>query len=319
MLDAPVTYNGADLNTVTIEPGNGVRKGCLLEEFDYGRSQGMGYTEKRSQDDGLDASDVFMGARYITLTGTVYGDTPGDLFDRLQFVRTALTPTVAFDKGQPDYGYLPLQFSMPTKDPDFESPGSPGVYVKELEFRARPVGQPQFSVRRDQGALAGGGMQYGNGPDASNAGEKGGAVTWRATLECKDPRMYVRPDIWLPFTTGGSGLPIRNRGDYPAPLDVLLGVTSSNATGKIQIDVGGASLIFTLGVMTSAVLRYSGQLKVLTVQTGGTDTLRMDLMALGTSQTHPKVPPGDSTYNITITPTVVLAVGTRLMYSESFA
>lgn len=318
MLDAPVTYNGADLNTI-IDVQEGVRRGCILEEFDYGRAQGMGYTEKRSQDDGLDASDVFMGARYINLTGTVYGDTPGDLFDRLQTIRTALTPTVAYDVGQPDYGYLPLQFSMPTKDPAFESPGSPGVYVKELEFRARPVGQPQFSIRRDMGALAGGGMQNGNGPDASNLGEKGGAVQFRSTLECKDPRMYVRPDIWLPFTAGGSGLIIHNRGDYPAPLDVLLGITSSTATGKIQIDVGGASLILTLGVMTNAVLRYSGQLKVLTLQTGGTDTLRMDLMALGTSQTHPKVPPGDSTYNITITPTVVLAVGTRLMYSESFA
>jgi len=310
MLDAPVAYNGVELNTV-IEVGNGVRKGCLIEEFDYGRSQGMGYTEKRSQDDGLDASDVFMGARYISLTGTVFGDSPGDLFDRLQSVRTALTPTIAYDVAQPDYGYIPLTFSLPTNDPAFDAGSGP---VKMLEFRARPVGQPQFSIRRDMGAFAGGGMQGG-----SNAGEKGGAVTWRATLECKDPRMYVRPEIWVPFTAGGAGLDITNRGDYPAPLDVLLGVTSSGAGGKFQIDVGGSSLIIALPSLVNAVVRYSGSLKVLTVQTTGIDTLRMDLLSLGTSQQHPKVPPGTSEYNITLTTPLVLAAGTRLMYSESFA
>jgi hypothetical protein len=307
MLDAPVTYNGADLNTIEMV-GNGVRRGCLLEEFDYGRSQGMGYTEKRSQDDGLDASDVFMGARYINLTGTVYGEDPGDTFDRLQGIRSALTPTIAFDVGQPDYGYIPLQFSMPTNDPLFGG-------AKELEFRARPVGQPQFTIRRDTGALAGGGMQ-----GDSNLGEKGGALTWRATLECKDPRMYVRPDIWLPFTGAKTGQPIQNRGDYPAPLDVLLGVTSSGAASGLAFDVGGATLTIMLPSLTNAVVRYSGQLKVLTVDTGGIDTLRMDLMSLGTNQQHPKVPPGTSTYNIRILGTgLVLAAGTRLMYSESFA
>jgi hypothetical protein len=306
MLDAPITYNGVELNTI-IEVGNGVRKGCLIEEFDYGRSQGMGYTEKRSQDDGLDASDVFMGARYISLTGTVFGETPGDLFDRLQTVRTALTPTIAYDVGQPDYGYIPLQFSLPTEDAAF------GL-AKELEFRARPVGQPQFSIRRDMGAFAGGGM---NGP--SNAGEKGGAINWRATLECKDPRMYVRPDIWVPFTGAVTGQPIVNRGDYPAPLDVLLGVTSSTAGGKVEIDVGGSTLIIALPSLTNAVVRYSGQLKVLTVQTTGIDTLRMDLLTLGTSQTHPKVQPKDGeVYNVRVTG-VTLSAGTRLMYSESFA
>jgi hypothetical protein len=318
MLDAPVTYNGTDLNTIEMM-GNGVRRGCMLEEFDYGRAQGMGYTEKRSQDDGLDASDVFLGARYINLTGTVYGENPGDTFDRLQAVRSALTPTVAYDVGQPDYGYIPLQFSMPTNDTAFESPGSPGVYVKELEFRARPVGQPQFSIRRDMGALPGGGMQ-----GDSSLGEKGGAIQWRATLECKDPRMYVRPDIWVPFTTPQTGVPIYNRGDYPAPLNVLLGVTSSSANSGIEIDVGGSTLKIALPSLANAVVRYSGELKVLTVDTGGIDTLRMDLLTLGTNQQHPKVMPTSPThsevYNIRFTGTApVLAAGTRLMYSESFA
>jgi len=307
MLDAPIEYNGVSLNTVT-DVGNGIRKGCLLEEFDYGRSQGMGYTEKRSRDDGLDASDVFMGARYIALTGTVFGDSPSDLFDRLQSIRAALTPTIAYDVAQSDYGYIPLTFSLPTNDPAFAG-------VKELEFRARPVGQPQFSIRRDMGAFAGGGMQGG-----SNAGEKGGAVQWRGTLECKDPRMYVRPEVWLPFTTAQTGVPIINRGDYPAPLDVLLGVTSSAAGSKVEIDVGGSNMVIALGALTNAVVRYSGTLKVLTLQTTGIDTLRMDMLSFNNNTTHPKVQPRDGeVYNIRLIGAITLAAGTRLMYSESFA
>lgn len=312
MLDAPVEYNGVHLNTIE-EMGNGIRRGCLLEEFDYGRAQGMGYTEKRSQDDGLDASDVFMGARYISLTGTVFGDSIGDLFDRLQGVRTALTPTVAYDADQPDHGYIPLTFSLPTKDIAFPT-AQPDVFVKPLEFRARPVGQPQFSIRRDMGAFAGGGM------DGGNASEKGGAVNWRATLECADPRMYVRPDVWVPFTGAMTGQPIINRGDYPAPLDVLLGVTSSAAGSKVEIDVGGSNMVITLGALSNAVVRYSGTLKVLTVQTTGIETLRMDMLSFNNNTTHPKVSPRDGeVYNIRLVGTIALAVGTRLMYSESFA
>jgi hypothetical protein len=311
MLDAPITYNGVELNTI-LDTENGVRRGCVVEEFDYGRSQGLGYTEKRSQDDGLDASDVFMGARYIALAGTVFGNTPGDLFDRLQTIRTALTPTIAYDVGQPDYGYIPLQFSMPTEDTAFPT-GFPDVFVKPLEFRARPVGQPQFSIRRDMGAFAGGGM------DGGNAGEKGGAVSWRATLECKDPRMYVRPDVWIPFTTAKTGQPVVNRGDYPAPLDILLGINSSAANGRFEVDIGGSNMVIDLPSLTNAVVRYSGQLKVLTVETGGIETLRMDLLKFNNNTTHPKVQPGSGVYNIRFFFTSSVAAGTRLMYSESFA
>lgn len=311
MLDAPIQYNGVDLNTV-IDLGNGLRKGCLIEEFDYGQSQGMGYTEKRSQDDGLDVSDVYMGARTIRLTGTAYGGTIAELFDLLQNIRTIFTPTVSFATDQPDHGFIPLTFSIPTMDAQFPSAAGDGTapYVRSLEFRARPVGQPQFAIRRDTGSFNG----EGSG--------RGGAVTWHATLLCADPRMYVRPDIWVPFTGPITGQPITNRGDYPAPVDILLGITSSAAGSSIQIDIGGSNLTITLGALTNAVVRYSGTLKILTLQLSGatTDTLRMDMLAFRNNTTHPKVLalPGQ-VWNARLYGTMVLASGTRLMYSESFA
>jgi hypothetical protein len=309
MLDAPVRYNGVELNTIE-ELGNGLRRGCLIEEFDYGRAQGVGYTEKRAQDDGLDAADVYLGARYINLTGTIYGETMADLFDILQVVRAALTPTVAYMNDVPDRGYIPLEFSLPTNDTAF----APQM-TKPLEFRARPVGQPQFTVRRDTGAFALGSQQ-----------EKGGALMWRATLECKDPRMYVRPDKWYPFTGPVTGAPINNRGDYPAPVDILLAIGATTAANtKLEIDIGGSNMTILLPSLNSgSVVRYSSELKVLTLQTPSdlTDVLRRDLLQFRNDTTHPLVPPRDGeVYNVrrygTILPT--LAAGTRLMFSEAFA
>jgi hypothetical protein len=311
MLDAPVQYGGVDFNTV-VDVGNGMRSGCLLEQFDYGASQGVGYTQKRSQDDGMDASDVYMGQRRIDLIGTVYGQTIAELFDKLQDIRTVLTPTVAYALDAPDHGFIPLTFSLPTMDSNFPSAAGDGTapYVRDLEFRARPLGQPQFSIRRDTGAFNG----EGSG--------RGGAITWRASLMCADPRMYVRPDIWVPFTGPVTGAPIVNRGDYPAPLDILLGIASSPAGGYLQIDVGGSNMNIGLNALTNAVVRYSGTLKVLTLQLSGanTDTLRMDMLSFLNNTTHPKVQAQPSmVYNVRLSSGVVLASGTRLMYSESFA
>ena len=189
--------------------------------------------------------------------------------------------------------------------------------VKMLEFRARPVGQPQFSIRRDMGAFAGGGMQGG-----SNAGEKGGAITWRGTLECARP-----PDVRAPgcldslHRTAVTGLPIINRGDYPAPLDVLLGVNSSAAASRIEIDVGGSNMVIELGALANAVVRYSGNVE-------GADRpdqrasrpCAMDMLKFSNNTTHPKVQPKDGeVYNIRLVGAITLSAGTRLMYSESFA
>jgi len=311
MLDFPVKYHGVDLNTIE-KTGEGGRKGCLLEELDVGRSQARGYTEPRAQDDGLDASDVYMGPRYVNLTGVVYGENVGDLHDRLQGVRTALTPTVSYDFDKPDYGYIPLEFVIPTEDrvqfPDGTRP---------MELRARPVGQPQFTIRRDAGEA----------PGASNS--KGGGIMWRATLECKDPRFYLRPETWEQFTTATSPTrPITNKGDYPAPLNILIVLgAASVAASKIEIDIGNSNMTITpwrvgppaAGFPLGTIIRYSGELKVLTItEPGKTETLAMDLFTFRNNTTHPKVLPGTNTYAVRLT-SVTLGAGTRFMYSESFA
>ena len=321
MFETPVTYNGFQLNTLATVGEGGVRRGCMLEVFDYSRSQGVGYTEKRAQDDGLDASDVYMGPRYISLAGTIYGSDEADLYDLLQDLRTALTPTSAYATDKWDQGYIPLEFSLPTKDNRFP-PRFNGWFQRDVEYRARPVGQPSFSVRRDAGAMLG------------QQGQAGGAaIQWSVQLECKDPRLYVRPDSEVPWTTEQSGVAITNRGDYPAPLDVILIINNGGSGGGfVDIAIGGSQIrIKTEGLATNTLVRYSGELKVLTIDNaaGGTaDVLRMDLFTLMADKTHPRVMPsdddrypGDGKFTIifggSTKPT--FKAGTKFVYSESFA
>lgn len=319
MFDSPVRYNGFNLNETDLL-SSGIRRGCVLEVFDYSRSAGVGYTEKRAQDDGLDASDVYMGPRYINLAGTLYGEDEPDLHDLLQDLRTCLTPTSAYAFDPYDHGYIPLEFTLPTKDNRFPPRAAPlDGFQRLVEYRARPTGQPSFSLRRDAGMAAG------------SLGDNGGmAVAWNAQMECADPRLHVRPDTWVQWTAPVAGAVIRNRGDYPAPLDILLIVNAAPAGSYIEVDMGGSTIRIRVGgLAVNTIVRYSGTLKVLTIDnaTGGTaDVLRMDLMALLANKSHPQVMPsdddkypGDGKYNIRFSGGCTFKVGTRFMYSETFA
>jgi len=180
-LDSPISYRGYALNTVEIQAGDGKRRGCLVEEADFATVVGIGYTEKRAQGDGTDASDVYLSSRQVHLRGFVYGETRADAFDRLQDLVSALSPTGAYAADPASKGYLPLEFDTPTQNfEDFESGW------RLMQVYARPRAQPTYRIRRDTGA---GGQHL-----------KGAAIEWAAELECKDPRIYLRTPVWEYFT-----------------------------------------------------------------------------------------------------------------------
>lgn len=306
-LALPVRYRDVDLNTVVDAVGGG-RVGTLLEEFDWGNVQSHGYVEKRAQDDGMDVSDVFLGMRMVRLMGVTYGQNPADLQDRLQVIRTILTPTVAYAEDMPNYGFLPLEFIIPTND----TTNFPSGY-RDVELRARPRNQPTFIERRDAGA--------GRGKDPN----RGGAVMWQSTLECRDPRLYVRPSQWRYFSAGGT-VPLVNRGDYPAPMDVLLNVPGGSATStssRVDItDAYGATARFKVPQSASTqVFRYSSSMRILTMEVDSVESLRMDLLQFLTNSIRLQVKPG--TNNVTISRSALTSLGpvdtTRMMWSESFA
>jgi hypothetical protein len=301
-LTRSVTYRGLNLNSYVTKAGDGKRWGILLEDARFGSAPGVGYREKRAQDDGYDASDVTLGMRSISLHGYIYGYDRGDLFDRLQDLRSALTPSSSYHESPGLQGYLPLQFYMPTNHvTDF-----PAGY-KQLMMLARPVNQPEHVVKRDAGAF---------GIDT-----EGAAIEWNAPLEAKDPRFYVWPQSEVLFSATKTGNLV-NRGDYPAPLKFIFTVPGSAPGGSVLVEVGGSRMRITVPNSTvNQTFRYDGTLKVLTVEENDVETLRMDLLSFLNNSTYPTVPSGKSEYRVTLTGVTLSqsAGANMLFFSEAFA
>jgi len=297
-LTQPVHYRGYSANDAGIKNAGGPNVGCMLERVNYSNVQGVGYTEKRALGDGMDAADVFLTGRRIQLMGTLYGETPGDLFDRKQKLLAAFNPTLAYAQAPYNFGYQPLDWYEPTGVKALPAGFPSGL--RHVYSNVRPSALPTFDVVRDR--------------IGSPADSKGLALEWAVMVEAKDPRIYAMPEITVFFnvntSTGGVGT-FYNRGDYPAPLSVLLDVGVYTTGVRYWHFVGGgAALTLTIPkTPTGAVIRYDGNLKIVTLFENNIEYLRMDLLDLDAEQQHPLIQPGSSSWswtkNTTAPPTLL--------------
>lgn len=301
-LTRAVTYRGFALNTPQISPVDGMLHGvtgCTIDSADINDVDVVQFTEKRSLQDGLDAGDVFLGGRRIRLSGTLYAITRPLLFDALQELRAALSPTLAFRSEPGAKGYQPLYYSVPTnRISDYPSGAIP------LRILAMPHSF-QAIIQRDSIG----------GDDLDSL-----AIPWQATLTCVNPAIMGEAPQDYAFTTGGthtdSGTLV-NRGDYHAPLHMLIGV--NNASGSIVVSAGGANFTITLPASTGArVIRYNGTDKYLTVEENNIEALRMSLLTFQNATTHPLVPGGESAYSVAFTG-VTVAADSHMWFWEQYA
>lgn len=191
-----ITYRDFVLNDETISDnivgGGGVGSGitgCVVDSFDLSDVDVVQWKEKRSQGDGSDAGDVFLGDRRIRVAGTLYGLTRNLFFDKLNELRAALNPVLAQREEPLDKGYRPLYFSVPTnRAADYPS-GAIDLQVKALP---RTI---QHMTLRD--ALGGDDRQ-------------GLAIPWQATFICKDPGIYGADpvEVSVPAVASASGTSI---------------------------------------------------------------------------------------------------------------
>lgn len=283
-LTRPVAYRLFPLNT-TSKDNDVPIDGCQIDSVDYSPVEAYGYREKRSGSDGLDASDVFLGARIVRLSGTLYGKSLGDLYDTLSQFRAALLPTSAFTESPGDLGYLPLTFEESTLD----LARFPTGYITKM-MKVRAMNTPRVSMVRDH---VGGVSRYGY------------SITWDVQMEAIDPRIYFQTPITTYFnaaanTSSGAGT-VTNRGSYPAPLMIEMDVASASADRVITLTAFGSVTKITVPGPsgTTRVARYSGIEKYLTLDDNGTEVLRMDLLEFPSGLQHPLVPPGDSAFSWT--------------------
>ncbi len=310
-LSRPIGYRDYALNTLVLSAGE-PSEGCVVESISSVVGA-VGYTEKRSNGDGRDASDIYLDSRRLQLRGTLYGATRADLYDRLQALRATFTPTASFTDEPGQYGYVPLSYEEPTTDLINWPTGYRTLYI-----RVRPLSGLSYDVVRDRvGTVKG--------------ADKGGSISWTVNLEAKDPRVYVDPPVFIEFTNGatsGAG-DLPNRGDYPAPMNIMLVVAPQAKPGFFTFTGGGS--IMKIDIPLSAetqIIRYNGTLKVLTIETSAGELLAMKYLHFLSETTHPLVPPDDlGTYTWTtvwsgggvVYQTIPLATGSRIFYSEAFA
>ena len=301
-LSRAVIYRGFNLNGVTQYAPQSKFNGCMIESVRMGNVPGVGWTEKRSLGDGNDASDVYLGTRRVQLSGHIYGRTKAEMFDIQQQLMTVLSPTASYMANPAEYGYNPLYYAVPTLDVSW-MPDGMGDRLRTLYVNVRPLATPSMDIVRDS---TGGQDDIGSG------------IAWSSTLEAKDPRVYVFPDWELSLY--GAGPPyagtFSNRGDYPSPMNMLL-VVPANTTATYVFNGGGSNM--NIDIPTSSVqqaFRYDGYLRVLTVESNGTEVLRMDLLRFLNETTHPSIKPGNSDWTFT---GPGLAPGSRLFWSEAYS
>lgn len=297
-LTKAVSYRGLDLNSVSFSAGLPI-SGIAIDAVDYHAVEAVGYREKRSLADGLDASDVFLGGRTLRMRGSLYGLTRGDLYDHLHALRAALSPTAAYAESPSDYGYLPLNFEAPTAD----TINHPLGYIPQM-ILARPLTVPEFVIVRDH---------------IGGESSLGVSISWSVALEAKDPRIYAQSEVSTFFdaagtATSGSGSVV-NKGAYPAPLMMLVYVPASvTFLRTLTFTAFGAEVAITLPDSTHArTARYNGVEKTLHLEESGVESLRMDLLSLSGADNHPLVPSGSSAYswiyrNVNDTPVAVNAL-----------
>ena len=285
-----VTYRGLSLNDVTNDSAVEPLEGIGLDTVIIGGVTGVGYTEKRSQADGRDASDVYLDGRRYSLAGTVYGENRQRVFDRLADLKAAMSPTGAFGEQPGMYGYLPLHWYESTLDTRYVLDAVRNTRFRYLYALVRPLAVPEVRIDRDS---------------IGGIGPSGGAVQFSVQLEARDPRIYVDPPVTVyipsltipnPVNPTGSKGKWLNRGDYPAPLKLRFLFHPHANPGRVTIEAGGSKFIIKVPSSTvDQVIRYDGQLKVLTLEQSEIESLRMDLLSFVGEATHPLIPPSSKT------------------------
>lgn len=303
-LSRPVGYRSLALNDAEIDSSLRCIVGNELRRVEWSPVGAVGYKEKRAVADGFDASDVYLSGRVLTLSGTTYGATKGDLFDRLQALRLAFTPTSAYAEDPGARGYLPLDFYVPTDDPNW-------VGERHVVLNVRPANQFGLTYERDK---------VNADPATPHVQD------WTVQVEAIDPRVYAY-SAWehtIPAATTPSlaATAWSNKGNYAAPLKILLVVAASApSNSKFHFEGGGANFDLWLPTESYAqIVRYDSALKVVTIEINGVESLRMETLTFNARTTHPLVQPDPvaGTYQYAVTGATTLAGG-RIWFNEAWA
>jgi hypothetical protein len=302
-LSLPVTIeDGAghalDLNSLAgqqnLAGGSVPLSGYLVDAFTFGGSNPVGYEESRSTDDGVDATEAYVGRRILNAVVWVYGATRLDLYNRLQVLISAMRflPNRYI---QTD-GFRKLQFTMLTPDvTNYPPDGSLPAYCV-----VRPAQLPAIQV--DSSTITG-------------SDELGYASRISLSWLMKHPFKYASSlnSLNVPITNTNTN--VANHGAADADPQLLITATGSQTTDiKITITLNGTPLELlvtkTLGtdgsITRSILVDFKDQVVYTREQTGSviSSILSQNLIVINSGATFGQIhPTRDSDDGVT--PTIV--------------
>lgn len=298
----PIISRGYTFNDPDIQFDAGVglgrgAQGSVVDSIDISDVDIVQFMEKRALEDGMDASDVFQGARRVRMTGTIYGRTRALFYDEMDDFMAATAAVLAQRDEPANKGYVPLYWAKRTNRSEY----APESQIIEQFVYAMPRVR-HIAIERDA-----------QGGDAN----KGLAATWSASWLMRDPAIYGVEPIDVDLSAGNVSSTWTNRGNYISRLNFLIVVGA--AAGTITIAAGDAT--FTITVPASSgnrTIRYNGKEKYLTFEENSLELIRMDLLGLDSEGAHPNIPPGDSVYTVTFT-SVTPTTGSHMWFYETYA
>jgi hypothetical protein len=226
-----ILYRGFLLNDSAIAdnvvPGDDIGSGisgCKVSSVDFSDVDVVQYQEKRSEQDGMDAGSVFLGARRIRMSGTLYGLTRALLFDAYWSLRSALSPVLAQRESPADKGYRPLYFSVPTN--------------RVADYPAGAIDLQVLAMPRAFQAVFDDDAQGGDDEDSL-------AIPWQATFLCKDPS--ITADVPQDYVIGDDSTEVAVTGTAATDLfsKTAHGLSAGNVI-RFTVLVGGAGLTANL-------------------------------------------------------------------------
>ena len=292
-LSKPIAYNGLTTG-VTTGSGGAPANGVAFQKVTYNNIGVDAFLDKRALQDGLDASDTYLGGRSIDIEAAVMGTSFGHTWDRVQQFCRVFSPRHAFDNAPTLLGFRPMTFFQPTAD-IVTWPTSTYPSGIPLQLFARPNAAPAFAIERD-----------GAGSPGTDA--KGGKVLMRTSLIAKDPRKYVQTAISSTITTTAQSA--SHRGDCPT-FPVITFSLSATGHSALRFFVGGNFIELNVATISSGTYSVDFTEHTITKSDG---TLRMDLLAQ--AEAYNPIQPDDTTAFYMQNATGVSSA--TITYSEAF-
>lgn len=212
-LSAQITYNSLTLNTATPRPGGARMSGYLVDQFDPWSLEVAQYLEKRALADGVDASDVYLGRRTLSMIVAVFGSTWGDFWDKSDDLMAAFSPRLAYNADTANLGFLALDFYQPTAD-IASWPTSAYPDGIPLRYYCRPTAVNAVPIDRDR-----------------HGGDDNGGLSERFRIG-----LVARTPYKVAVSATSTTTTASNLGNFPARAEII--IRSNAFTGNASITIG---------------------------------------------------------------------------------